>query len=120
MNNIQNYVRNYGACNNNVNFKAKLSPELEKKVLGELRPDFGKKYLARLNRRLEKLPDVVIDDFISTTDGTYIRLINGIESKTAKISSKNGANIDFVEGLMKKDKSGVSKLSEYAFRLFGI
>lgn len=107
--------------NTNINFTANITGALQKELLKELRPDIGQKYLSRLSRRLERIPaDVTIQDLEHTNKGTtFVRLNHSGDSKTFEVES-NGNNLDVIEGLLEKDKSGTPKLSEFIYRLFGI
>jgi hypothetical protein len=123
MNNVSNYNigNSYNSYTGNVNFKAKLAPELEKKISADLKPDFGQKYISRLKRRLEKFPDVTIEDVLEKSDGTYVRMAYNSNSQCALVSSSKLSAVDTIEALLsKKEQAGTADLASCIFRMFNI
>lgn len=120
MNCTANYGINNRTMNNNITFKANIVKGLQEELVKELKPEFGPKYLSRLNRRLERIPeDVTIQDVFNKDGASYVRLNKNCDSKVVQVDSEPGNKLDIVEGLLHKDRHGTTRLSEYAFRLFG-
>lgn len=106
----------------NINFKASLSPNLKRRLIREITKEgFDKelKYLDRLANNLKKIPDGTID--IVKKDGlNYVRVTRNAESRTMATGLEGAKNLDIIEGLLSKDKQGVSRLGEIFYRLFGV
>ena len=120
-----NSIQNYGMTNNyqRVNFKANTSKMLDMELCSELiKSGNNKKYLKNIYRRLSTVaPGVTVKSVSNEANGMRsVTLQHKSVEKSFEIPSKSGSKLDVMEGLLDRNKSGFSTLSDYAYKFFGV